>query len=437
MDPISVVLRKVDASTGKPTSAGKGTLGGAEFKVKYYPVSGYKTDPAKDGKTALRTWVFKTDKNGYIDIRDKNYFVSGDELYMADTNNISFPTGTITVQEIKAPNGYLLNDDVFVVPIELDAESQRVTSYAIPTVPENSLDFRLVKLDGNTTDEIPGAVFRHTCPDGSTEEATTDSNGELSFKGLTWGSHTVEEISSPDGYAVNKNKITFDVTEDNTIKITSKSTVTDTDGEILIGVADDGCIDATVYGKPIPFNVKVHKTNNKNFALAGAEFTLYEDIKCTKELGKAVTDSKGELTFSDLIPGKEYWVKETKAPTGYHLPDQDIVFRIGAYSLPLDINDFGCSVAYGAAAYIPPVISNSVSDGENGEVFVSKGGTTGDFYITGDKKTGYTLNIAVENQIGAKLPNTGSNDTIVLVMVGVLLVLAGYIFDRERKYVVR
>ena len=437
LDPITVILRKVDASTGKPTSAGKGTLGGAEFKVKYYPVSGYKIDPAEYGKTASRSWVFRTDKDGYINIRDKRYFVSGDELYTID-GTITFPVGTITVQEITAPNGYLLSDKVFVVPIELNSKEQRVTSYAIPTVPENSLDFRLSKYDDNTSGPISGAVFRHTSPDGSTEEATTDEYGRLSFKGLVWGSHTIEEISAPDGYVVNTNKITFDVAEDNTIKITSKVTETDTIGYINIEVADDGCIDATVYDKPMPYKIKVHKTNNKNFVLAGAEFTLYEDIKCTKELGKTVTDSKGELTFSDLIPRKEYWVKETKAPTGYHLPDQDIVFRINAYSMPSDEDEdyFGCYVSYGRAAYGPSMVPNSVSAGMSGNVLVHTG-ATGDFYITGDKKNGYTLNINVENQIGAKLPNTGSSATIVLVIVGVLLVLVGYIFDRKRKYVVR
>ena len=442
LDPITIVLRKVDATTGKPKPTGVGSLSGAEFIVKYYNTVS-NSDPSKSNSTPLRSWVFKTDKDGVI-VCTNSYLVRGDELYLDSNGDATFPVGTITVQEISPPNGYLLNDKVYVIPITLDSSAQLVTSYQIPTVPENSLDFRLDKRDWNTGKHISGAVFRHTSPDGSTEEATTDENGELTFRGLTWGNHTVEEISAPDGYVVNTNKITFNVAEDNTITITSKATETDPMSgisDINVKVDDyDGCIDATVHDKPVPYKVKVHKTNNKNFVLAGAEFTLYGDIKCTKVLDKAVTDSSGELTFSNLIPMVGYWVRETKAPAGYHLPDEDIVFYISAWSDPLaDIGDFSCLVRYGKSAYTErpdPCDISDDEDDEDGEVFVSKD-STGSLYITGDKKNGYALNIDVVNQIGNKLPNTGSSWYIILLISGVALVLVGYISSKRRSSVTR
>lgn len=434
LDPITVILKKVDAVTGKPKPVGAATLSGAEYEVKYFS-SVSKSNPEESGERYVRKWVFKTDKDGYIDIGDKSYFVSGDDFYISDSGVITFPVGTVTVKEISSPSGYLLDPKTYTVPITLDSATQRITSYAIPTSPENSLDFRLDKRDWNTDGSISGAVFRHTSPDGSTEEATTDEKGELTFRGLTWGSHTVEEISAPDGYILNTNKITFDVAEDNTITITSEPMQEDVGGHD-VEVADDGCIDAIVYDKPIPYKVKVHKTNNKNFVLAGAEFTLYDNMACTRELDKAVTDSKGELTFSNLIPEKNYWVKETKAPTGYHLPDEDIVFYIKAQSVPSDSDDFSCTVCYGKNAYHPPIAPCSISAGESGNVYVKKD-STGSFYITGDKKNGYTLNIDVVNQIGNKLPNTGSSWSIILLISGVALILAGYFSSKRRSSVTR
>lgn len=44
----------------------------------------------------------------------KEYKVSGDEFYYDSNGNITLPLGTITIQETKAPKGYLLNEEIFV-----------------------------------------------------------------------------------------------------------------------------------------------------------------------------------------------------------------------------------------------------------------------------------------------------------------------------------
>ena len=50
-----------------------------------------------------------------------------------------FPIGVITIREIKAPKGYLINDEVFVRKVTEDgADNEEVSTYNAPTVKETA-----------------------------------------------------------------------------------------------------------------------------------------------------------------------------------------------------------------------------------------------------------------------------------------------------------
>lgn len=70
-------------------------------------------------------------------------------------------------------------------------------------------------------------------------------------------------------------------------------------------------------------------SEDKKESLAGAEFSLYkvdaEGNKVDKPLKVATTDARGFIEFRDLELGK-YIVKETKAPQGYRLLDEEHEF---------------------------------------------------------------------------------------------------------------
>ena len=106
-----IELFKIDMETQKDNPQGNASLAGAEFTWKYY-AGFYNKDnlPAE----ATRTWVTKTiaetDSDGtthYITKLADTYKVSGDSFYMQDGKAV-LPLGTLTVEETKAPNGYLL-----------------------------------------------------------------------------------------------------------------------------------------------------------------------------------------------------------------------------------------------------------------------------------------------------------------------------------------
>ena len=165
-DPVGALLHKADPLTGG-TAQGGGTLGGAEFTVKYY-AGYYSSDPAAQGISPMRTWVMRTDSDGFCYF-DSSYVVSGDPFYIGAAGTPTFPLGTVTVQETKAPEGYVLSsaarpNDVFV---------QRITMSGIEGNPAevwNEHQF----LD----DSIRGGV-KTTKLDGYYQSATAQGDGTM------------------------------------------------------------------------------------------------------------------------------------------------------------------------------------------------------------------------------------------------------------------
>lgn len=152
-----------------------------------------------------------------------------------------------------------------------------------------------------------------------------------------------------------------------------------------------------------PFKLLLHKQNESGKALEGAEFILYSDQACEKELIKAVTNAKGEAAFENLEVGTAYYLKETKAPEGYSIPvnkdGSDIVYEIRTESDPQkDIFEY----------YV------------NGTKHTE---TSGAYAVTGTKDD-REVNLTVINQTGVELPETGSHLPLILALAGIGLMLA-------------
>ena len=416
MDPVVVAVRKIDSETGSTSQAdGKG-FAGAEFVVKYYKVDMNMTvDPATQGFSPAATWHLRTNEQGLANLSNEYLVGSNNSPFYYDSTGVpSLPYGVVTIQETKAPDGYLLNNTIYVSQIKKGSSASSVV-YNEPEVEDVALRLDLTKEDATTHTPIPGAVFRHTGPNGFVEEVTTDSNGKISFKGLTHGDHTIQEISVPDGYALNTNVIRFNVSETNQITVQSTATETDTDGNITINFTNQG-LAATVENKPAPFDLVINKINNKNLALADAEFTLYSDADCRNEITSAYTDDEGRLVFEDLIPYTDYWVKETDAPPGYRIPvdknGNPDVYKIRVESSPVD------------GTFVFKVSLNGQE--------ASYTGTSGQFHINNDVANRQVF-MTITNEILGKLPNTGSNMMPIVIGVGAGLIVLAIIASRVGK----
>ncbi len=406
-DPVGILLGKVDKETNKNKPQGSASLAGAEFTVKYYKGL-YDSDPAKSGQIPARSWVLKTDKDGFAYL-DSDYKVSGDDFYMFG-NIATIPVGTITIQETKAPTGYFINNEVFVRKIEANGKDQYVSTYNQPTVNEKVIKFDIKKVQAGTSTPVAGAVFLHTLPDGSTEDLETNSTGEITITGLASETHKIKEIKSPDGYQLNPNEVVFNVAS-GTGKITFTS---GTNSLVTHGTKDSGDGYATFGDRVNPFNLKITKTNEHGKALKGAGFTLYSDADCKNVVDTQTSDDKGLLTFKDLDVEKTYYFKETKAPQGYRIP--------------VDEN----GKAYVHSVYVSATPQTNTFDFTIDNVQYNTSKTSGNIRLEGTKND-RVVAVDITNKTTQLLPETGSNGTILLIGLGVAVIAFALYMSKKEK----
>lgn len=408
-DPVRVVLGKVDKETNKNKPQGSASLANAEFTVKYYKGL-YDEDPATKDQTPARTWVLKTDEDGYCDLSD-DYKVSGDDFYLTSKGDTTLPIGTITIQESKAPTGYFINNEVFVRKITSSGTVEGVDTYNEPQVLEKVIKFNIKKVQVGTTTPVSGAVFLHTKPDGTTESLTTDEKGEITITGLETGIHKIKESKAPDGYQLNTNEVVFEV-EAGTGKIKFTS---DSSSLVTQGFEDSGDGYATFADMVNPFDLKITKTNEHGKVLKGAEFTLYSDKDCTKVVDTQVSDENGVLSFKDLKVETTYYFKETKAPKGYRIP--------------VDEN----GNAYVHSVYVKSVPQNNVFDFTVDNAMYNTTNTTGTVHLEGTKKD-RVVAVSITNKTTQLLPETGSNGTIILLGLGCAIIAFALFRSSKEKH---
>ena len=407
-DPVRVVLGKVDKETNKNKPQGSASLAGAEFTVKYYKGL-YDSDPAKSGQTPARSWVLKTDADGYCDLSD-DYKVSGDDFYLTSKGDTTLPIGTITIQESKAPTGYFINNEVFVRKITSSGTIEGVDTYNQPKILEKVIKFDIKKVQAGTSTPDAGAVFRHTMPNGSTEDLETNSTGEITITGLASGTHKIKEIKSPDGYQLNPNEVVFNVAS-GTGKITFTS---GTNSLVTHGTKDSGDGYATFADKVNPFNLKITKTNEHGKALKGAEFTLYSDADCKNVVDTQISDEKGLLSFKNLDVEKTYYFEETKTPQGYRIP--------------VDEN----GKAYVHSVYVKATPQTNTFDFTIDNVQYNTSKTSGNIRLEGTKND-RVVAVDITNKTTQLLPETGSNGTILLIGLGVAVIAFALYRSKKEK----
>lgn len=345
-DPINVVLRKRDADTAEDNSQGSASLQNAEFTVKYYK-GYYDSDPKAQGIEAARSWVLKTDEQGICKLLD-SYKVSGDDFYKDSNGYETFPLGTVTIQETKAPSGYLIDSQIFVRQIKGEGTIEPVDVYNEVIVSEKVIrgGVSIEKWDFETKNKVPqgsatlaGAEFTITnqsakavIVDGKSYEKgkeimtiKSDEEEIASTKNdvLPYGEYQISETKAPDGYLPEGENLTQnfsirkngELVELNTEKTAAQNKV------IRGGV------------KIEKWDYELHeKVPQGSATLEGAEFTITNQSKqpvivdgVSYPVGAVimtlVTDQEGvALTKNNILPYGEYQISETKAPVGY-LPE--------------------------------------------------------------------------------------------------------------------
>ena len=197
-DPVTVILQKYDATTGKGTNQEK--LANAEYRINFYAAK-YNSVAEIGKKAPTRSWVFKTNANGFLNY-SAAYKVSGDDFYY-DEGAPTIPYGTITVQEITAPPGYQLNPEIFLANItgEGDKLSWRTTNENIdgsvllfPETEDNGgLEIRKTSDDNKVADLWFRVSSKTYSKDFCTDSSGLIINDELSNLPID-EMYTIEEL---------------------------------------------------------------------------------------------------------------------------------------------------------------------------------------------------------------------------------------------------
>ncbi|MCC6094544.1 MAG: VaFE repeat-containing surface-anchored protein, partial [Eubacterium sp.] len=367
VDSLEIVIEK------KGGIAGGRSLEGAEFTVRFY-----KGIYAKDSLPAKadRTWVIRTKKeaDGTFAARLADaYKVSGDSFYTMDGKTV-LPIGTVTVEETKAPEGYL-NDGVItngsaseygVYAANTRKEGNGVKLYCGGTmIHENGFSakdtpvtggVKIYKRDNETGRNDPqgdavlsGAKFEIISRNGYNVEVggkvfasgevvktiTTDDKGfaATGMHDLPYGDYTVREANggAPTGYLgkgvlsrdfsiVKDGKMVDMTASENSIRNNVKR------GGVEIQKVDNDWMKAAAQGDATLAGAKfdIVSRNKETVLVGGKEFKNGETVMqiATGSDGKAATGSRD-------LPYGTYEIHEAAPSAGYLINGKwSKIFRI-------------------------------------------------------------------------------------------------------------
>ena len=355
-DPIGMLVAKADADLGSQPQ-GAASLEGAEFTVAFYKGQYATAAEAEASGEADRTWVLKTDSDGFSYLAQE-YLVSGpDFYYQSNGTTPTLPLGTVVIQETKAPEGYVLDDGAgnapkkFCVQITDDgAIGESVYTYNTPEVPDSvmrgGVDVRkadvetgdspqgdaalagtaldIVNLNENPV-EVDGATYGKdaVCKTITIEYDEAEDAYIASCRDcLPYGSYEIHESAAPEGYLPNG--------------VWSQEFSIESDGEVVnLTYGDDALTDDVMRG-----GVKINKADAEtdlacqgDATFAGAVFDIINESErsvvvadAEYDPGETVATIVTELgsdgmaiatTAADLLPYGSYRIVEVQAPEGY------------------------------------------------------------------------------------------------------------------------
>ena len=251
--PVStLVILKMDSNSKKP-------LANAEFKV----------TTSKGDVVGKGNGIFKTDETGTITIPN-------------------LQKGSYIVEEIKSPEGYLLENQSKTISIEYGK------TYTLEFFNKPLASMIIKKFDSENKEPLTGAIFKISKKSGNViGEYTTDRNGMIQIDELQPGWYTAVEVKAPDGYLLNDTIKDFEIKTSKTVTVEfSNQKLT----SLIIKKIDEKS------GEP----------------LSGAKF--YVEKQNGEHVGEYTTDKDGTINIATLSPDW-YVIREKLSPDGYLLDE--------------------------------------------------------------------------------------------------------------------
>ena len=205
-----------------------------------------------------------------------------------------FPHGEYYVQELFAPEGWVLQDTRYRVSITGEfANEEHEVIYRVETPIHNEIvhaDVRISKTDLTGSESLPGALIEVRNAEGEMVcRGYTGEDGTLPTFPAVPGRYTFREVWAPEGYALSEAEMAFTVHENG--EVTGQTALAD---------------------EVTRFSIQKVDANRK--PLAGVEFGLFREDGTLQ--ASAVSDADGLATF-ESIPYGTYTSADTQALPGY------------------------------------------------------------------------------------------------------------------------
>ena len=269
-----IELFKIDMETQKDNPQGNASLAGAEFTWKYY-AGFYNKDnlPAEVTRTWVTKTIAETDSNGtahYITKLADAYKVSGDSFYMQDEKAV-LPLGTLTVEETKAPNGYLLEGAY----MQAGDKSEQIKDLYLTQITE---DGDLAVLSGSNQFSVSDKVIRGgvKIQKRDLETGDTKPQGSATLKDTAFDIISLNDNAVlVEGKLYKKNEVVKTIRTDiEGVASTSSDLLPYGKFRIVESEAPDGYL--TDGAKPINFTIT---ENGKIVDLTDEAHSIYNQIK--------------------------------------------------------------------------------------------------------------------------------------------------------------
>ena len=316
-----------------------------------------------------------------------------DENGYGELDNLNL--GEYTLKESVVPDGFRDDGSTYDFTITDDKTDSKLHMGLDVTWEINNYPtfINVYKVDKDSGKKLENAEFDLYNVTDKKKVGTykTDKNGNIAVFYLSrQKTYYLQETKAPDSYKLNDTKYYFYVDEKGAFS------VSDLNGTVEDGtfnVPFHGTMTITVKNEIDICNLRITKKNDNSKVLENAEFSLYSDKECTKEIEKGKTDKNGQLNFDRISVG-DFYLKETKAPAGYRLLEDPIKISLKNVNgkFTFFVND-----------------KEIKEDDKNNSLTLENGL--------------YTGNLTVINSRGSILPATGSPMTIVLTAAGVLCLL--------------
>ena len=254
----------------------------------------------KDQTIVMKDKQFTASKK---DVSGKNY-VEGAKLEVRDDQNRVVDSWTSTKEdhyvsgleegktytliEETAPEGYVRADEI-TFTVTKEKVDQEVNMF--------DAQVKVTKTDALTGDSVKGAEFTVFDKDGNIVDKWTTDGTAHAVSGLDAGcEYILKETKTPEGYMT---------APDRTLVVSGEQNM-----------------DVEIKEHPVLTDIEVQKVDaqtKKVIRSKDFEFTMYSDAECKNAITTVSADKNaGTATFKDLRYGT-YYIKETKAPTGYLL----------------------------------------------------------------------------------------------------------------------